>query len=206
MQLFNSLCARHVGLFIADTKSHLSWNWLNQFAGGGNVLKITSSRLGSLGLVGGMLLLVGCQANLASKPTEFDNSHFMSLWETYSACKTASDLRQASSDMHRLSDAAAVSVNGGDGRADFVLPLPSQLERLVSSPPSRLAVDIPAMTAACSIHTGELALHEGSVEVARDAFSSVLTLGDGLSPYYIRQAKRFLTELEQGVAVSANFR
>lgn len=169
------------------------------------MLKITLSRWGLLGLAGGMLLLVGCQTNLASKPTELDNSHFMSLWEAYSACKTASDLRQASSGMQRLSESAALKSNG-EAQVGFVLPLPSRLERLVSSPPSRLAVDVQAMTAACSIRTGELALQEGRVELAHTAFSSVLTLGEGLSPYYIRQAKRFLTELEQGVVVSANIR
>jgi len=155
--------------------------------------------------MGGMVLLVGCQTNLASKPTDLDNSHFMSLWETYSTCRSASDLGEARSRMLRLSEAATLKSNG-EGQDGFVLPLPSHLERLVSSPPSRLAVDVQAMTAACSIHTGELALHEGSVELAHNAFSSVLTLGDGLSPYYIRQAKRFLSELEQGVAVSANIR
>lgn len=169
------------------------------------MLKIALSRLVLLGFMGGMFLLVGCQANLASKPTNLDNSQFMSLWETYSTCRSASDLRQASSGMHRLSEAAALKSNG-EGQDGFVLPLPSQLERLVSNPPSRLAVDVQAMTAACSIHTGELALHDGRVEFAHDAFSSVLTLGEGVSPYYIRQAKRFLTELEQGVAVSANTR
>ena len=169
------------------------------------MLKITLGRWVPLGLVGGMLLLVGCQGTLVSKPTEFDNSQFMSLWETYSSCRTASDLRQASSGMHRLSEAAALNSNG-EGQDGFVLPLPSQLERMVSSPPSRLAVDVQAMTAACSIHTGQLALHEGSVEVAHDAFSSVLSLGDSVSPYYIRQAKRFLTDLEQGVTVAAKLR
>lgn len=169
------------------------------------MLKITVSRWMSLGLIGGMFLLAGCQTNLAPKPTELDNPRFMSLWETYSACRSASDLHQASSGMHRLSE-AAVLVSKDEGQNGFVLPLPSQLERLVSTPPSRLAVDVQAMTAACSLHTGELALHEGSVGLARDAFSSVLTLGEGVSPYYIRQAKRFLTELEQGVAVLANLR
>jgi len=169
------------------------------------VLKVTLSRWVPLGLVGGMVLLVGCQANLVSKPTELDNSQFMSLWETYSTCRTASDLRQANTGMHRLSEAVAMKSNG-EGQDGFVLPLPSQLEHLVSNPPSRLAVDVQAMTAACSIHTGELALHEGSIDLAHDAFSSVLTLGDNVSPYYIRQAKRLLTELEQGIAVSANTR
>lgn len=170
------------------------------------MLHITVNRWASLGLVGGMLFLVGCQTNLVSKPTALDNSQFMSLWETYSTCRSASDLDEASSGMHRLSEAAALTSINGDGHNGFVLPLPSQLERLVSTPPNRLAVDVQAMTAACSIHTGELALHKGSVELAHNAFSSVLTLGNGLSPYYIRQAKRFLTELEQGVAVSANIR
>jgi hypothetical protein len=153
--------------------------------------------------MGGMVLLVGCQTNLASKPTDLDNSHFMSLWETYSTCRSASDLGEARSGMLRLSEAAALK-STGEGQDGFVLPLPSHLERLVSSPPNRLAVDVQAMTASCSIHTGELALHQGSVALAHDAFSSVLTLGEGVSPYYIRQAKRFLTELEQGVVVSAN--
>jgi hypothetical protein len=107
--------------------------------------------------------------------------------------------------MHRLSEAAAIASNG-DGQAGFVLPLPSQFEQLVSSRPSRLAVDVQAMTASCSIHAGELALHEGSIELAHNAFSSVLTLGEGVSPYYIRQAKRFLTDLEHGFTVSANIR
>lgn len=169
------------------------------------MLKITVSRLKSVGLIGGMVLLVGCQANLAPKPTGLDNSQFMSLWETYSTCRSASDLHQASSGMQRLSEAAALTANG-EGQNGFILPLPSQLERLVSSPPNRLAVDVQAMTAACSLHTGKLALHDGSVGLARDAFASVLTLGEGVSPYYIHQAKRFLTELEQGVAVSANIR
>ena len=169
------------------------------------MLKVTLNRWVPLGLMGGMLLLVGCQANLISKPADLDNSQFMSLWETYSTCRSASDLGQASSGMHRLSEAVALS-STSETQNGFVLPLPSQLEQLVSSPPSRLAVDVQAMTAACSIHAGELALHEGSVELARNAFASVLTLGDGLSPYYIHQAKKFLTQLEQGVAVSANIR
>lgn len=169
------------------------------------MLKVRLNRLVPLGLMGGMLLLVGCQANLASKPSDFDNSKFMSLWETYSTCRLASDLSQASSGMHRLSEAAALN-STGNGQDGFVLPLPSQLEQMVSNPPSRLAVDVPAMMAACSLHTGQLALHQGSVEVARDAFSSVLSLGESVSPYYILQAKRFLTDLDQGVTVAAKLR
>jgi hypothetical protein len=127
--------------------------------------------------------------------TDLDNSQFMSLWKTYSDCKVASDLSQASEGMEKLS--AATKFQYGDG--GFVLPLPSTLERLVADPPSRLAVDVRAMTAACSLHTGQLALHHGQIEMARDMFASVLKFDHDVSPYYMMQAKKFLTELEQGL-------
>ncbi|MBH0196883.1 MAG: hypothetical protein HP494_15155 [Nitrospira sp.] len=99
---------------------------------------------------------------------------------------------------------SAVMLNQqNEGQDGFVLPLPTQLERLVSNPANRLAVDIHAMTAACSLHTGQLALYEGHVDEARQAFTSILTLNQTLSPYYILQAKRFLTELERGIDLAA---
>jgi hypothetical protein len=119
----------------------------------------------------------------------------MSLWGTYTDCKVASDLAQASSGMEKLSAATKIQ----DAAEGFVLPLPSTLERLVTNPPNRLAVDVRAMTAACSLHTGRLALHQGRIDFAREVFSSVLTLQQDVSPYYAMQAKKYLTELEQGL-------
>jgi hypothetical protein len=119
----------------------------------------------------------------------------MSLWETYSSCKVASDFDQASSGLEKLS--AATQIRMAD--EGFVLPLPMSLERLVSSPTNRLAVDVRAMTAACSLHTGLLALHQGRVDTAREVFSSILALQQDVSPYYVLQAKKYLTELEQGL-------
>jgi hypothetical protein len=104
--------------------------------------------------------------------------------------------------MKQLSTAAILDQRT-DGYDGFVLPLPAQLERLVESPANRLAVDIQAMTAACSLHTGQLALHEGQVDEARQAFASILSLHQNLSPYYVVQAKRFLTELERGIDIAA---
>jgi hypothetical protein len=155
-----------------------------------------------LGLIGVVVLASGCQTtNHSINPAVLDNSKFMSLWETYSDCKLSSDFNRASVGMKQLSSAAILDQqnNGNDG---FVLPLPTQLERLVSNPANRLAVDLHAMTAACSLHTGQLALHEGQVDEARQAFTSVLTLNQSLSPYYILQAKRFLTELERGIDIA----
>jgi hypothetical protein len=152
-----------------------------------------------LGLIGVVVLASGCQTSHSTDPVALDNHKFMSLWQTYSDCKLASDFSQASVGMKQLSSAAFL-----DQRHDgFVLPLPAQLERLVSNPASRLAVDIQAMTAACSLHTGQLALHEGQVDEARQAFASILTLNQDLSPYYTLQAKRFLTELERGIDIAA---
>jgi hypothetical protein len=119
----------------------------------------------------------------------------MSLWEAYGSCKAASDLNQATSHLERLSAAAQLR----EGNEGFVLPLPTQLESLVTSPPRRLAVDVPTMAAACSLHTGQLALQEGRTDFARDVFASVLALRDKVSSYYVLQARAFLAQLERGI-------
>ncbi|MBY0249554.1 MAG: hypothetical protein K2Q17_18030 [Nitrospiraceae bacterium] len=158
-----------------------------------------------LGLIGVVVLASGCQTNHSinpDNPAVLDNSKFMSLWETYSDCKLSSDFNRASAGMQQLSSAAILSQQN-EGYDGFVLPLPTQLERLVSNPANRLAVDLHAMTAACSLHTGQLALHEGHIDEARQAFASILTLNQNLSPYYVLQAKRFLTELERGIDIAA---
>jgi len=159
------------------------------------MVKLTGMKEGfAIGLLG-LVLLTGCQSKPSVTSSGLDNSGFMSLWETYRACQVASDLDQASSGLEKLS--AATQLRAGD--EGFVLPLPSSIERLVSSPTNRLAVDVRAMTAACSLHTGQLALYQGRVDTAREMFSSILALQQDLSPYYILQAKKYLTELEQGL-------
>ena len=122
----------------------------------------------------------------------------MSLWETYTACKAASDLSQASLGMKRLTAATQLQVKN----EGFVLPLPTKLQRLVTNPTNRFAVDVQAMAAACSLHTGQLALEQGRIDLARGVFASVVTLHREESSYYVLQAKTFLTELERGIDVS----
>jgi len=123
----------------------------------------------------------------------------MSLWQTYNDCKVASNFDEAQTGLKALSYASENKHAG-----DFVLPLPKKLKRFVSAPANRLAVDVHAMTAACSLHAGRLALHEGQVDTARDVFASIIDLKQDVSPYYVAQAKQHLTELEQGVTVSLN--
>lgn len=154
-----------------------------------------------LGLLGTIILASGCQSAPAMKQAGLDNSRFMSLWDTYTRCKGASDLEQATIDARLLTEAAQIRTRH-DG---FVLPLPMKLERYVNHPTNRFAVDVQAMASSCSLHAGQLALDRGRVDVARDLFSAVLALSprEG-SSYYILQAKTFLAELEQGLEVSLN--
>ncbi len=153
----------------------------------------------AFGLLGIMLVAPGCQTNPSPKPVvALDNTGFMSLWETYTACKAASDLSQASLGMKRLTAATQLQVKN----EGFVLPLPTKLQRLVTNPTNRFAVDVQAMAAACSLHTGQLALEQGRIDLARGVFASVVTLHREESSYYVLQAKTFLTELERGIDVS----
>ena len=154
----------------------------------------------AFGMLGVIILASGCQTNPSPKSALLDNTGFMSLWEAYTDCKVASDLSQASLDMNRLTAAAQLH----DRSEGFILPLPTKLERLVTSPTSRLAVDVRAMTAACSLHTGRLALYQGRTDLARDVFASVVTLHQEESSYYVLQAKKLLTELERGIDISLN--
>lgn len=152
----------------------------------------------AFGLLGVILLVSGCQTSSSPKLTGLDNTGFMSLWETYTDCKAASDLSQASLAMKRLTAASQLQ----DRNEEFVLPLPTKLERLVTNPTNRFAVDVRAMAAACSLHTGQLALQQGRTDFARDVFASVVTLHREESSFYVLQAKTFLTELERGIDVS----
>ena len=163
--------------------------------------QLSSTRMLILGLVGIAFLASGCQTTRSSEVASLDNTKFMSLWQIYNECKVASNFDQAQPVLKELSSATSEKNGSHDG---FVLPLPTKLKRFVSDPTNRLAVNIHAMTASCSLHAGELALNEGQVDTAREVFASILTLKKDVSPYYVQQAKRQLTELERGVAVSRN--
>lgn len=158
------------------------------------------NRTGRFGLVLGLVLLTsGCQSSHISGLVDarHDNDRFMSLWQRYNACRIASDFGHAHMELKQLSSAALLKEQDG-----FVLPLPTKLQRWVSAPANRQAVDVRAMAASCSLRAGQLALHEGRIDAARDLFSSVLVHHKDVSPYYTLRAKRLLAELDRGVIVS----
>lgn len=155
-----------------------------------------------VGLLGTAILASGCTTGPTSQLTELKNSGFMSLWSTYADCKSTSDLAQATSNLTQLRSASQM----GAANEGFILPLPSHLERLVANPTSRVAVDVEAMTAACALHSGELALNQGQTDIARDLLVSVIKLHKEEGSYYVLKAKTLLAKIGQGINVSFNAR
>ena len=154
----------------------------------------------AVGLLGTAIFTSGCTTGPSPQLLELKNSGFMSLWKTYADCKSTSDLPKATSDLALLRSASQ-EMNEG-----FILPLPTQLERLVANPTNRVAVDVEAMAVACALHTGELALNQGQTDIARDLLVSVIKLHKEESSYYVLKAKTLLAKIEQGVNVSFNVR
>lgn len=149
-----------------------------------------------------VVLTAGCTTGPSSQPTDHKNNGFMSLWNTYADCKSTSDLTQATSDLAQLRSAIQMA----EANEGFILPLPTHLERLVANPTSRVAVDVEAMTAACALHTGELALSQGETDLARDLLLSVIKLHKEEGSYYVLKARTLLVKLGQGINVSFNAR
>lgn len=140
-----------------------------------------------LSIVSVVVVLGGCQTTQpVAKSTALENTAFMRLWTTYSECSSSTDLDAIRAAARQLNQAATTRPSG----RDFVLPLPKQIERLVSKPPTRLAVDPKAMAAACTLHAGHAAIDAGRNDVAAEMFLSVM---DGHPQteyaYYVEQAR-----------------
>lgn len=139
------------------------------------------------------LLLSGCQSAPAVKGSPADNGSFMSLWSVYSHCQTATDFEQLTQDAVVLSTSAKRTVSQ-DG---FVLPLPGKLERLVTTPSARLAVDVKAMSAACSLRAGQAAVEARRYETAKELLKGILeSYPQSDYAFYTIQAKALLSELD----------
>jgi len=127
------------------------------------------------------------------KAAVIDNAGFMDLWKTYSHCQAGSDIEGLKGDVVTLARAA----NDASAQESFVFPLPKKLEQFVSHPTNRFAVDVRAMAAACSIRTGQLALDNGHLDLAKDLFKTVLAQPETDDyKYYSSQAQILLAELE----------
>lgn len=147
------------------------------------------------------LLAVGCQSSQPLKQSAADNGSFMGLWNIYSNCQTTTDFEQMKQDAMVLNTSAKRSLS----RDSFVLPLPGKLERLVTTPSARLAVDVKAMSAACSLRAGQAAVESHRIDVAKELLRGILEFPQSEYAFYTLQAKALLSEIEPGsLEVSLN--
>ena len=147
-------------------------------------------------VVGILVAVAGFQTGQTVQAAAIDNGSFMSLWSTYSHCQATTDIDQLREDALTLTNAANRSLT----QEGFVLPLPRQLEKLVSTPAARFAVDVKAMAAACSLRAGSAAVAAGKLDIAKDLLQAVLNYyPQSEYAYYTLQAKTLLSELESNI-------
>ena len=158
-------------------------------------------RINHLLLASLAFLAIGCQSGQPVRHSPADNGSFMGLWSVYSHCQSAKEFEDLKHDAVVLSTSANRTVSS-DG---FILPLPEKLERLVSTPSARLAVDVKAMSAACSLRAGQAAVEARRFDVAKELLKGILEYHPQSDyAFYTVQAKALLAEIEpQSVQVSA---
>jgi len=144
-------------------------------------------------------ILISVASILIGQPLQaatIDNGSFMSLWNTYSNCQSTNDINQLRENALTLTNAANHSVT----EEGFVLPLPGKLEKLVSTPSARVAVDVNAMAAACALRASSAAVEAGRLDVAKELLKTVLQYqSQSEYAYYVLQAKALLSEIEPNI-------
>ena len=147
------------------------------------------------------LTLVACQGFPGiGQPQSLDNSGFMRLWATYSDCSTTSDLNVLQGYEQQL----ARNVAGSTLVAEALFSLPTAVQRLVTEPSPRLAVDPTAMVASCTLHTGREALAKGRYDLAVEMFRTVIDRHPQAEyAYYVSQAREGLASVSLAAAVPA---
>ena len=147
-------------------------------------------------LVGILASVVGCQTGQPIQTGSIDNGSFMGLWNTYSHCQATTDMEQLRKNALTLTNAANRSLT----QEPFVLPIPNKLERMVSTPAARFAVDVKAMAAACSLRAGSAAVEAGKIDVAKELLRTILNYQPQSDyAYYTLQAQALLSELETNI-------
>ena len=143
-----------------------------------------------------LVSVAGFQTGQTVEAAAIDNGSFMSLWNTYFHCQATTDIDQLKEDVLTLTHAANRPLHDDA----FVLPLPGKLNKFVSTPAARFAVDVKAMAAACSLRAGSLALEGGKLVIAKDLLQPILSYQPQSEyAYYALQAKALLSELETSI-------
>lgn len=150
-------------------------------------------RVGIFAILVAALSVVGCQSNPATTSVRYDDVRFMDVWSTYTHCLSSDQTQSALLDSHKLREVSQSQALRSP-LDDF---LPTKLKSMVTQPAARLAVDVHAMAAACSLHAGNLAVAVGEHDLARNEFRQVLenqTQSD--YSYYASQARERLSYLD----------
>jgi len=152
-------------------------------------MKLWQARLIGLGL--GVTTLVGCTHILPidGTATTVRNVEFMTLWKTYSHCRSSSDPNEMRADAERLRQAVQT-------QASTIHPKFLGMEADTALP-SRLTVDPQAMVMACSLHAGQTAQSLGRRAIALEMFNMIVTINpEPKYAYYVSEASRRLEQLE----------
>lgn len=153
-------------------------------------------RKGTISLIGMLVLAVttvGCQSSPTTPPVRYDNVRFMDVWSTYTHCLSTGETQAALLDANKLREVSQAQLP----RSPLDNLLPTKLRSMVSQPASRLAVDVRAMAASCSLRAGDLAMSAGESDLARDQFRDVLqNHAESDYSYYTAQARERLSHLE----------
>ncbi|MBI4000204.1 MAG: hypothetical protein HY348_00265 [Nitrospira defluvii] len=150
-------------------------------------------RFGLFGILITSLAAVGCQSSPASTSVRYDNVRFMDVWSTYTHCLSTEETQSAMLDSTKLHEVSQTQAN----QSLLENFLPAQFKNMVTQPSSRLAVDVHAMAASCSLHAGALALAVGEHDLARNQFRQILNSHPQSDySYYAAQARARLSHLE----------
>lgn len=141
------------------------------------------------------LLLIGCQGSQSLKSAPADPLSFMSLWNTYAHCQNITEVDELKKDADLLTSAATRSI----AQTGFIVPLPGKIERLVTAPSARFAVDIKAMAASCSLKASHVAIRQQRLDVARTLLANVLGYQEPDYAFYSSQARSLLASLDNPI-------
>lgn len=138
----------------------------------------------------------GCQiwSPFGRPASLLDSAKFMDTWKTYLHCRSSVEPEEIRSDLHRLNRVAqAVSMPNHA----TVLLLPASVRALISTLPSRLAVDPHAMSVACALHGSEVARAAGQPGLSVALLTAVVAAQQGaVTTYYADEAHQRLTSME----------
>ena len=139
------------------------------------------------------LAAAGCQSGAAGTSARYDNVKFMDVWATYTRCLSTEDPQSAAHYSVSLQEMSERQVN----HSPLGEILPAKFKQVIAQPSSRLAVDVHAMAASCSLHTGNLALSTGEHDLAKSQFTQILNgYAQPEYSYYAEQALARLTHPE----------